>query len=173
MTTSTLRLTLATFLSLILSTHADDSIKRESIEATVSAPVATVWELFTTADGMKKWMAPKVDIELKVGGKIRSSYSPTGELGDDKTIENTIIAFDPHHMLSMRNTKAPEGFPFPKAIAKSWSVIYLEEISEKETKVTLVSLGQGDDAESKEMRAYFKKANAGLLEKLKRIAGEK
>ncbi len=32
---------------------------------------------------------------------------------DDKTIENTIIGYDPQHMLSFRVTKAPTGFPFP------------------------------------------------------------
>lgn len=156
--------------ALLVARGAAPAVERECQWAVVAAPPGAVWELFTTADGLRKWMAPKVDVELKVGGLIRSTYQPDGELGDASTIENTIIAFDPGRMLAMRNSKCPQGFPFPEAIAKTWSVIYFEPVGEGETKLTIVGLGYGDDEASIAMRAYFKAANAGLLEKLKEVA---
>jgi hypothetical protein len=56
------------------------------------------------------------EVELKVGGRMRTHYDSKGRIGDPKTIENTIISYDPERMLSMRVTKPPEGFPFPDAV---------------------------------------------------------
>ena len=85
-------------------------------EAIIDAPIQRVWAAFTTADGLKSWMVPHAQIDLRVGGKMLTNYNPAGAIGDPETIENTILSFEPLRMLSIKATKAPESFPFKKSI---------------------------------------------------------
>ena len=137
------------------------------VEAEVDASIAKVWDAFTTAEGLQGWVAPLADIDFRIGGKWRANYSEDGELGDESTIENTILSYDPQRMLSLKATKFPEGFPFEKAAADTWSVFYFEALGEQQTKVTVVGLGYTDSEESKQMRAFFKPANEYSLQQLK------
>jgi hypothetical protein len=61
-------------------------------------------------------MVAHSEVELKVGGRMRTHYDPKGMIGDPQTIESEIISYDPGRMLSTRVTKPPEGFPFPDAV---------------------------------------------------------
>jgi hypothetical protein len=106
------------------------------------------------------------EIELKIGGRMRTHYDPKGVIGDAKTIENTIICYDPKRMLSVKVSKPPQGFPFPAAVKNMWTVIYFEADSPKTTRVRVVGLGFGNDEESKSMRAFFDRGNAYTLKKL-------
>jgi len=135
-------------------------------EGVVAAPVGEVWAAFTTGKGQESWMAAHSEVELKVGGRMRTHYDPKGVIGDPRTIENEIICYDPERMLSIKVTKSPEGFPFPNAVRSMWTVIYFEAVSPRTTRVRIVGLGFGDDEESKKMRAFFDRGNAFTLKKL-------
>jgi uncharacterized protein YndB with AHSA1/START domain len=134
--------------------------------AELEAGIDDVWDAFTTNEGLRMWMAPLVEIDLAVGGTIRSSYDPGGTLGDDGTITNTILAYDPKRMLALKATGYPEGFPFAEAARETWSVFYFEELSKDRTAVTIVGLGYTDSADSRKMRDFFEPANAELLRRL-------
>ena len=143
-------------------------------EGVVAALVEDVWRAFTTKEGQESWMVAHSEIELKIGGRMRTHYDPKGTLGDAKTIENTIICYDPKRMLSIKVTKPPDGFPFPNAVKNMWTVIYFEPDGPKTTRVRIVGLGFGDDEESKKMRAFFDRGNAFTLKKLQeRFASKK
>jgi uncharacterized protein YndB with AHSA1/START domain len=133
----------------------------------VDAPVAEVWKAFTTKEGLESWMVAQADIELRVGGKMRTRYAAGGTLGDAETIENTILSFDPEKMISIRSTKPPESFPYKTAIARMWSVIYFEEVAAHRTRVTVTSMGFDDDEESRKTREHFDKGNAWTVDKLR------
>ncbi len=135
--------------------------------AIVDAPVDQVWAAFTTKEGLESWMAAKAEIELRVGGKMRTRYAADGTLGDAWTIENTILSFEPERMISIRATKCPEGFPYTKAIQSMWSVVRFEDLEVNRTRFTVTSMGFGDDEESKKMREHFDKGNAWTVEKLR------
>lgn len=160
---------LSTICLVALSTatvRADDS--RLVNEAIIEASIDDVWEAWTTKKGIESWMVAHADIELKVGGKMRTHYDPNGVLGDPNSIENTILCYDPKRMLSIKATKTPEKFPFKKAIEGMWTMIYLEELGPKRTKVTTVGLGFTNDPESQKMREFFKAGNAQTLEQLRK-----
>ena len=142
-------------------------------EGVVAAPLKDVWTAFTTKEGQESWMTAHSEIELKVGGLMRTNYDPKGAIGDPKTIENTITSYDPEHMLSIMVTKAPEGFPFPNAVKGMWTVIYLEAAGPRTTRVRIVGLGFGGDEESKKMRAFFDHGNAYTLKKLQERFAQK
>lgn len=135
-------------------------------EGIVEAPVADVWAAFTTKEGIESWMVPHGEIDLRVGGLMRTHYGADGVLGDPETIENTILSFEPQRMLSIKATKPPASFPHKDAIANMWSVIYFEPVDEARTRVRIVGLGYGEDEESQQLRAKFDWGNAYTLKKL-------
>ena len=147
---------------------ADSSIEDNRLvhEGIVAAAVKDVWAALTTKEGQESWMVAHSEVELKIGGRMRTHYDPKGKIGDPKTIENIIISYDPERMLSIQVTKTPEGFPFPNAVKNMWTIIYFEAISPRATRVRFVGLGFGDDEESKKMRAFFDRGNAFTLKKL-------
>ena len=132
----------------------------------VDAPVKEVWKAWTTNEGITSWMVAKGEIELKVGGVMRTSYNPQSNLHDQHTIENTILAYDPERMLTIKVTKFPNGFPFPKAVQDMWTVIYLEPVDSGKTKVIVRGLGFTHDQESIQMRGFFKQGNQVTVDAL-------
>lgn len=135
-------------------------------EGAIEAPVKAVWEAFTTTAGLRSWMAPLADIDLRLDGKMQANYRADGTLGDTNTIVNRILSFEPERMLSIRVDQAPTGFPFPEAVKSMWTVIHFEPGSGNRTHMRIVGLGFTDTPESVRMRAFFDKGNAYSLQML-------
>ncbi len=157
------------FVVVSLGWYATDAGAEESrvvFEMEVGGSVQDVWNAFTTSDGLKSWMAPVVEIDFRVGGKMRSNYNSAGKLGDETTIENTILCYDPQRMLALKATGFPAGFPFVEAAKGTWTVFYFERVSESRTKITVVGLGYTDSEQSQKMKSFFATANKYSLEKL-------
>lgn len=137
-------------------------------EAIIDAPTEAVWNAWATGGGLRSWLAPHAEIDLRVGGLMRTNYARQGSLGDSTTIENTILSLDPHRMLSIQVSQIPKGFPFPNAVQQMWTVMYFEPVGPDRTRVRVVGLGFRSDAESQRMRAFFDKGNAMTLQQLQR-----
>jgi uncharacterized protein YndB with AHSA1/START domain len=141
-------------------------------EAVVDAPVEDVWAAFTTGEGLRSWMAPHAEIDLRIGGLMRSNYNAQGSLADASTIENRVLAFDPRRMFAMQVAKPPAEFPFPAAIRQMWTIVYFDAVGPRQTRVRTVGLGFGADEESRKMRAFFDRGNAATLTGLQRRFAE-
>lgn len=137
-------------------------------EAIINAPVSEVWRLFTTKEGMEWWMVAHADIELEIGGLMRTHYDPKGTLGDPNTIVNQILSFEPERMLSIKVYQAPANFPLGEAVRNMWTVLYFQPLEPGMTNVRVVGLGYGEDAESQKLREHFRKGNAWTLEQLQK-----
>lgn len=137
-------------------------------EGTVKASVADVWMVFTTKPGLESWMTSHAEIELKIGGVMKTQYDPNGTVDDATAIHNTILSYDPLSMLSFHVSKAPEKFPFPTAIKDMWTVVYFEPKGEKETFVRFVCSGFNETSESIKMRDFFDKGNGYTLQELQK-----
>lgn len=137
-------------------------------EGVVNATPAQVWAAWTTGEGLRSWMAPVADIDLRVGGLMRANYAASGTLDDDGAIHNTILSFEPERMLSIRVAKFPRNFPFPNAIRQMWTVILLTPVEGGRTHVHAASLGFTADDESQKMRAFFEQGNAITLQELQK-----
>jgi len=135
-------------------------------EGVVSAPIESVWDALTTKTGQESWMTAHSEIDLKLGGLMRTHYDPKGQIGDSGTIENTILCFEPKRMLSFRVSKPPDGFPFPKEVQAMWTVIYLDVEQPGKTRIRIVGLGFGGDEKSEKMRDFFDRGNAFTLNRL-------
>lgn len=147
------------------SAGAADSITAEGI---VNAPVTEVWKAWTTTAGLKAWVAPHVEIDLRLDGLMRTNYDPKGTLGDANTIENRILAYEPERMLAIRVAKAPESFPFKARAGEMWTVLYFQPTADGKTSVRIVGLGFGGDEESRKMKAFFEQGNAFTLSELQK-----
>ena len=164
---------LAVAAALLVCTSVVGQDDRVVDEYEIEANVDDVWNAFTTTDGLKSWVAPLADIDFRVGGKWRANYNKDGVLGDETTIENTILCYDPKRMLSMKATRFPQGFEFVDAAKETWSVFYFTKISDSKTKVTIVGLGYNDSEQSRKMRAFFKPANQYSMNQLKAALANK
>src|ERR1043165_6794801 len=71
-------------------------------EGILKAPPAEVWKVWSSGQGFKALGVAKAEVDLRVGGLIRSHYKPEGVLGDEGTIQNRIIAFEPERMIAFR-----------------------------------------------------------------------
>lgn len=159
------------FLLLALSAGNMSSVlAHETIttEGVIDAPVAKVWNAWTTTSGLKAWLAPHVEIDLRIDGLMRTNYDPKGSLGDSGTIENRVLAFDPERMLSIRVTTAPADFPFKARVGEMWTVVYFQPTPEGKTVLHIVGLGFADDAESEGMKAFFQRGNDYTLAQLQK-----
>ena len=132
----------------------------------MSAPVDAVWAALTTKEGQESWNVAHADIDLKIGGKMRTHYDADGRIGDPNTIENTILCFEPRRMLAIQVQNPPEKFPYKNAIKKIWTVLHFEDAGPSLTRLRIVGNGYGDDEESKKLRGFFEKGNAYTLQKL-------
>jgi uncharacterized protein YndB with AHSA1/START domain len=135
-------------------------------ERIISAPVDQVWTAFTTKQALESWMVAHAEIDLRVGGLMRTHYDPEGTLGDPQTIENTILSFHPQRMISIKATKPPASFQWKDAIEKMWSVIYLEPVGPGRTRVTCCGFGYDQSEASQEMRKHFDAGNNWTLDRL-------
>jgi uncharacterized protein YndB with AHSA1/START domain len=139
----------------------------QATEAIVKAPVSEVWNAFATPEGFKKLGVAQCEMDFRIGGLIRTHYDPKGRIGDDGTIQNEIISFDPGRMLSIRIHQPPKAFPFSEETWKStWTVITLTDLGDGRTHVRIAALGYPDTEEGRKMRQFFLTGNAWVLEKL-------
>ena len=135
-------------------------------EGFVNAPIAEVWRLFTTGEGYKAAGVAQAEVDLRVGGTIRTHYDPKGTLGDPETIVTEILAYEPERMLSTRIQKAPASFKFAQAKEGTWTVIYFTKSGEDMTHVRIAGLGYRDDEQSQAMRRFFTEGNRLTLDTL-------
>jgi uncharacterized protein YndB with AHSA1/START domain len=135
-------------------------------ECMIAAPRDAVWAAFTTKEGQESWNVAHAEIDLKVGGKMRTHYDAAGRIGDPNTIENIILCFEPQKMLAIQVQNPPEKFPYKDAIKKMWTVLYFDDAGPTLTRLRVVGTGYGDDEESRKLRAFFDRGNAYTLKKL-------
>lgn len=145
--------------------RANESVVTEGV---VGAPVVAVWNAWTTAAGLKSWLAPHADIDLRIDGLMRSNYDPKGSLADPGTIENRILAYEPERMLTIRVAKAPDKFPFRSKVGDMWTVVYFQPLADGQTHLRIVGLGFGSDDESQRMKEFFNQGNAYTLAQLQK-----
>lgn len=144
--------------------HSAQAAEPQVTEGFINTSPAAVWKIFTTAEGYKQTGAALAEVDLRIGGTIRAHYDPKGQLGDDKTIVNEILAYEPERMLAMRIKRAPADFAYPDAIAGTWTVIYLTPAGDDMTQVRIIGLGYTDSAQSQAMRKFFSEGNRWTLD---------
>ena len=74
-------------------------------------------------------------------------------------------------MLSYRTIRSPKDFPYADTIAKTWTVIYLDAVDSRRTRVTVKMLRYTSESDSQKMCVFFEIGNKTTLDALaKRFA---
>ncbi len=136
------------------------------VEGIVNTTPAELWKVFSTAEGFKAFGVAQCEMDFKPGGLIKTHYDPKGVIGDDGTVYNRILAYEPERMIAFRIDKPPAKFPFPNAWQQTWSVATLTDLGDGRTALRLTGMGYTADEESQKMRAFFKAGNAWSMKKL-------
>lgn len=136
-------------------------------EVTIEAPIKTVWDAHTTSEGWRSWVAPVADVDLTIGGLIRTNYRSDGKLTDEDAIKLQIINYVPHRILTLQ---AELGENFPRVLKdrekQMYNVITFERIDDERTKLTSFGVGYKDSPELQEMLQFFVKANEDSYQSL-------
>lgn len=135
-------------------------------EGIVNAPPEEVWKVWSTAEGFKAFGVAQVRMDFRVGGLIESHYDPKGTLGDEGTIVNQIIGYDPGRVMMWRIHQPPKGFPFKEAWKGTWSVATMTDLGGGRTHLRLAGCGYTADPEAQAMRKFFQSGNAWSMQKL-------
>ncbi|MFG0315807.1 MAG: SRPBCC domain-containing protein [Planctomycetota bacterium JB042] len=133
-------------------------------EVIVDAAPTRVWEMYATEEGMRSWVAPFVEIDLRVGGTIETSYDPDATPGSPENIVQRILAYEPGVMLAARTENAPA---FPDGLAGVWGVTRFEPLPGGRTRVVGTMLGWADTEAADRAYAFFDRANPTVYAKLR------
>lgn len=129
-------------------------------EFTVNAPVKKVWQAFTTTEGWQGWVTPVANVDLKVGGVIKTNYRKDGKLTDDDAITLHIINYVPERLLTLQAELGPH---FPDVLKKNekqmYNVVTFEADGDNKTKVVSFGVGYRDTPELQKMLKFFVDAN--------------
>jgi len=146
-----------------IATAQERSIDKE---LTVAAPVAAVWQSWTTKAGIESFFAPQAEIDARVGGAFHIHFDPLAEPGMKGADEMRYMALQPMRMLSF-DWNAPPSLPAARA-QRTFVVVRLHDIDGRSTRVTLHHTGWGDGGEWDKTYAYFDRAWGAVLGNLKK-----
>jgi hypothetical protein len=65
-----------------------DALDNRINEGVINAPIQDVWKALSTSEGYKATGPALAEVDLRIGGTIRTRYRADGPLGDAETIEN-------------------------------------------------------------------------------------
>ena len=135
-------------------------------EVSISAPVEEVWKAYTTSDGWTGWAAPKAEIDLRVGGRIRTAYE--GEIGGENTNTLQIVNYVPNRLLTLR-ADVSENWPdiMKKDADRLSNVVLFESTGPDTTQIQSFGIGYTNAPEYEQLMSFFIRANEGLYENLK------
>ena len=165
---SRIGLGLAAALVLAASTPAaaDETV---SSEAVVEGSRESIWRLLTTREGLESWIVPHANVDLRVGGFLRTNHVANGKIGDGNTVTNVILSLSSKKKFTVKLVEAPQTIPLAKSLVGTWYEITLSEVSKTRTRVRCVGhgfpegpmgyagrtiAGQGNDWALRELQKY-------------------
>lgn len=129
------------------------------VTQSVNAPVAAVYERFTTSAGWKRFLGRETVIDLRVGGSWEIYF------GDDKIGSNgcQVLSYVPNEMVSFSWNAPPK---FAERAQRTWCVVHFSKYGENKTAVRFQHYGFREAGNWKEVRGYFEKAWPNVLKAL-------
>ncbi len=135
-------------------------------EVVVPAPLAAVWQSWTTKAGIEAFFAPEAEIDARVDGAFHIHMDPLGAPGMKGADTMRYLALQPMKMLSFDWNAPPHLAEVRKQ--RTFVVVRLFEVDGQSTRVTLHHTGWGEGGEWDQAYAYFDKAWGAVLGNLKK-----
>lgn len=135
-------------------------------EVVVPAPVGEVWAAWTTREGIRSFFAPDAEVDAKVGGAFHIHMDPLAPPGAKGADDTRFMALQPMRMLSF-DWNAPPSLAQVRQ-QRTFVVVRLEPIDERQTRVRLHHTGWGDEGQWDQAYAYFDRAWGNVLANLRK-----
>ncbi len=143
---------------------ADDLVN----EAVIDGSTDEVWKLITTKEGMESWLVPHADVDLRVGGFMRTNHAQDGRIGDPRTVTNSILAIKTKKKLSIKLVEAPQSVPLAASLVGTWYEISLSSLSKRQTRVKCVGHGFSEGPVGYAARAIMNQGSEWALQQLQK-----
>ena len=132
--------------------------------ARVKADLKSAWNAYTTNEGWTAWAAPVADIDLRVGGTIKTHYVAGAKIGSQGTNTLRIVGYVPERLLVLRaEPSALWSDELRRDADRFTNVIVFTPVSQSESDITSYGIGYRDSAAHAQLLAFFEKANVKLL----------
>lgn len=140
------------------------------IEFAIPVEKTEAWNLFTTEEGWKKWAAPVVSIDFRVGGLISTNYDSSKVIGDPGTIRLPIINYLEKEMLTLK-VVLNEGFSekLQQEDENLQEIIQFFDAGKGKTKIVSSMIGWGEGPDWDTTYAFFAKGNEWTYEQLLKL----
>ncbi len=159
----TSRLSAQEIRALDLVTESKQRILR--IETLIPAPLKEVWKAFSTEEGLKKWAAPVVALDLRNGGSLATNYDKSADF-DHFSAARIFITFKVKLTASFsEKVRAEDG--------NLQEIIQLVPAPGGATKVVSSMVGWGEGKEWDDTYAFFAKGNLWTYKQLLKSFPEK
>jgi uncharacterized protein YndB with AHSA1/START domain len=122
--------------------------------------IKETWKLFTTDEGLKKWIAPVAKIDMKIGGSIRTNYDKNKTVDDSTSIKLDIINYIEYEMLTLKvnlnNSFPPEAKKEDKNLQE---ILQFVKVDDNKTRIISTMVGWGQGSHWDKAYSFFEKGN--------------
>ncbi len=126
-----------------------------------------VWEMVSTAQGLRAFVAPVTDVEMKYNGKYYTNYNPAAKIGDPGTIYNSVVAYIPQQMLAIHVKLGKPLFPAAVVDADRLNAILeIKDLGEQRVRVSETMVGWQSGEDWDKVYTFFQTGNAYVLGQL-------
>jgi uncharacterized protein YndB with AHSA1/START domain len=139
-----------------------DGVIRKDI--LLAAPVAAVWQKWTTPAGLDTFFGVSSRVELVKGGANEIYFRENDDALSTKGAK--LLAFVPQRMLAFEWTGGPYSQSMNAKPLPTWCVVILIPISGSETKLEFYHLGFGSDGDFPQGFEFFTHAWDEVLKNL-------
>jgi uncharacterized protein YndB with AHSA1/START domain len=140
------------------------------LEFVIPVEKQEAWRLLTTADGWKRWAAPVVSVDFRVGGCILTNYDRNKSIADSGTIRLPILSYLEGEMIIL---KVILNESFTQTVREQdenlQEVIQIADVGSGKTRVVSSMIGWGTGADWNKTYDFFAKGNKWSYEQLMKL----
>jgi uncharacterized protein YndB with AHSA1/START domain len=136
-------------------------------EIVVPATLQEVWAAVSTSAGLRTFVAPVTEVEMKTGGHYYTNYNPGAKIDDPGTIYNTVLTYVPLEMVGIK-VKLGTAI-FPKSVADAdtlFAVMTMKDLGGGQVRVTETMVGWQSGEDWDKVYKFFQTGNAYVLGQL-------
>ena len=140
----------------------------------VDASIDVVWDHYTKADKVSRWMAPIAQVDLRAGGSILTHYNPCSAIGDEGTITLKILAYVPETLIILQSDLESQrdaswmNETVYQSRERLYNLVEFETLENGHTQITSWGLGYGQGEEWATMIAFFERGNSWSYQQLRK-----
>ena len=146
---------------------ATETDRRVVKEVVVDAPRDSVWNVWTTAEGITSFFSPEANVELRVGGRFEMLFNPDKSMAGSRGGEGCrILSYLPKELLTF-SWNAPPQYADARRY-RTRVVLQFSDAPQGKTRVKLTHLGWGPEPMWNDVYDYFDSAWGRVMENLQK-----